>query len=173
MTHQEIDGLARAGETIRRATAILRLSLVCVVLALFGIAFVHWSCSGQQAARVVSGGSDAAELICALVLEPSGVEREICDTGAKLAELLGVLLVAEDARQPAAPTVSALPSAEPVASTRSPFAKPPSESRGNPRVRLLRLYAKPHTSADGGPDAALGTHASDSGEEGSPGIPPG
>ncbi|MDD5544381.1 MAG: hypothetical protein PHX83_14525 [Acidobacteriia bacterium] len=98
------------------------------------------ACTKEQAAQVISAGSGAGELICAVLLEPNGTEREICDTGAKLAELLGKLLMTET--KETSPAQSALPaamSAAPMTST----APPATATASKPRTRLLRLYVKP------------------------------
>lgn len=181
MTHEEVDGIARALWKTRRATVFAQLVGVLIGAAL--VTGLGYACTRQQAAQVVSAGSGVAELICAVVLEPDGTEREICDTGAKLAKLLGELLAAgasERASSPApaaAPSVSGLPSAEPVASARA-AARPAATASVDagpapaPRVRLLRFYVK-QVATDGGSDAAAGTPASEAGAVHSPGMVPG
>lgn len=164
-----------------RATGKLLALLVLVLVAI-----IAYACTKPQASQAVSAGAGAAELVCAVLLDEQNVEHEICDTGAKLAELLGKLL-SQNAETSPAP----LESAQPVASaapqgtvaapaSAGPFAtrKPP-EKRAQP-MRLVRLFAQhpaPASSASS-PDwinifDAGSSSSSDAGVEDSPGIVPG
>jgi len=94
-------------------------------------------CGGAGGA--VSTGAGLAEVVCALVLDEQGVEREICDTGAKLAELLARLMAENTLPAPAAsgaPTssASAMASALRRASASAAVERKP--------VRILNLYVK-------------------------------
>lgn len=111
-----------------RLTAILATLAVLVTMA--GV--VPTACTKPPSAQAVSAGAGVAELVCAVVLEPNGTEREICDTGAKLAELLAKLL-AQNTQEATAPMASGAPalSAAPVP----------------PAPRLLNLYVKQPTPA--------------------------
>ncbi len=152
---------------------------VAAVVALVGLTLVGVQCSRHQTAQAVTAGSGVAELICAVLLEPNGTEREICDTGARLAELLGKLLEAGVPAEPAESAPAAAPSVsapEPAASTdalraaraRATASALPVDAGAAPRVRLLRLYVK-----RGDQDAALGGDASEAGAVDSPGMVPG
>lgn len=156
------------------------------ILLLVPAGVIGYACTRPQASQAVSAGAGAAELICAVLLDDKGVEHEICDTGAKLAELLGKLLSqkAEPTAAPAASsvplasvapqsTVAAIPSAGPF-STRGPEAK-----RAQP-MRLVRLFAQRPTPASSAsspgwinPFDAGSSPSSEAGAQDSPGIGPG
>lgn len=119
------------------------------IWALLLLAALWLSCTREQTAAVVSGGAAAGELICAVLLDEKGVERELCETGAKLAELLATLLassaIAPEASDKAlvpAPSMSAGPAMStavpaPVASARTVAA--PARARA---PQLVRFYVK-------------------------------
>src|SRR3989304_5394836 len=97
--------------------------------------------SGRRDQRWARGsfGAGLAEVVCALVLDEQGVEREICDTGAKLAELLARLMAENTLPAPAgsrAPTSSAAAMASALrrASASAAVERKP--------VRILNLYVK-------------------------------
>ena len=102
----------------RRTIRFLVASTWVVTLGWFGE-----SCTRQQA---VSSGTVVAEILCAVLLEPGGTEREICDTATKLVDLLNIELQGP----------VAIPSAS-ASSSSTAFSAPPSS-----RPRLVRLYWK-------------------------------
>lgn len=133
-----------------------------LAIALLGLALLNVQCTKQQTSEAITSGASVADVICAVLLEPDGTEREICDTGTKLARLLAELLAPGAPKQAsspapvAAPSVSGIPSAAPAASAA------PVEQKDAARPRLVRLYVQ---SSDAGtsPDAGVD----------SPGIGPG
>lgn len=87
------------------------------------------------AGTAVSTGAGVAEIVCALVLDEKGTEREICDTGAKLAELLARLLAANAQASPGGMASGAPPSSARAMASALPG---PVEHQ----ARILNLYVK-------------------------------
>lgn len=104
-------------------------------------------CTKEQATQAITAGSGAAQIVCAVLLDPDKTERKICDTGAKLAELLGVLL-SESSRPAPAPSAEAAraPAPSAASSTIAPTSMP--EPQGRPK--LLLLYVPDSVPADAG-----------------------
>ncbi len=112
------------------------LYLAVGVLALVAVLHSVTRCK-PGVGGAVSTGAGVAEIVCALVLDEKGTEREICDTGVKLAELLARLL-AQNSAAPAPMASGAASSAAPSASS-LPVASAPVERKP---VRILNLYVK-------------------------------
>lgn len=150
------------------------------------IAVIGYACTKPQATQAVSTGAGATELVCAVLLDEQGVEHQICDTGAKLAELVGKLL-SQNATPSAAPVASAAPlasvapqsTAAPSASA-GPFATRAPEAKRAQPMRLVRLFAQRPTPASSAslpdwinPFDAGSSSSSEAGAQDSPGIGPG
>lgn len=137
-----------------RAPSITFFPIVFMVAGFLGcltMALVP-QCTKEQATQVLTTGAGAAQIVCAVVLEPNGTERKICDTGAKLAELLGVLL-SEAPRSPA-PSAAWESAPAPAPSAASSSLAPAASATPEPqqRPKLLLLYVPPADplQADGG-----------------------
>ncbi len=118
------------------ATQAIRITLAVTVAALVGLFAAQ--CTKEQATQVLSTGSGAAQVVCAVLLEPNGTERKICDTGAKLAELLGVLLSESPASARSAAWESA-PAPSAASSTMAPVVSSGQPLTGG-RPKLVLLY---------------------------------
>ncbi len=110
------------------------LTSVALIAAMYLMAI---ACTKEQAANVISAGSGAGQVICAVMIDEQKVEHEICDTGVKLAELLASLLrpkaAAPETARSASPTPSAVPSTN---------VGPMSVETQQPSMKIVRFYVK-------------------------------